>query len=595
MHYISCTGSTLLRYSNSVTKPLLIKNIRGKCNYINTALYSQILIVAAYSSLILTPTVLGDKNTKLQSMNDDQTNNNTIEKGDTNELQLNSAYNWISSVGDNVKAYFSNIEAKFYNDLKSLNEQLGISSDGLSNLAKFFSSNLNSFSKGSSSVQSGNWDDFINLIGFSSMSSSESGYSTSSNSFDDVPPECDMSTAQIIEHNGFPCEEHQSVTKDGYILSLHRIPYGRNLNETLKAESKPVVFFQHGLLADSSCWVSNGPDNSLPYILADAGCDVWLGNVRGNSYSRTHKTLDASSDQNFWNFTWQDMAEYDLPSMIDYVLAISGQKQLYYVGHSQGTLVAFARLAEDVEFNKKVKMFFALAPIAILADITSPIRSLTPLAIIAQTGLDMFGGAEILPKKPIARWISAKVHRLHKMYENNALGPGGKLVYEGNNLLMYLCGVRTESYFKDRMPIYFTHTPSGTSLHNLVHFSQLVTSGKTQKWDYGSPFKNKEKYGQEIPPEYNLSKIEAPVALYVGSEDQLADLSDVKKLTQKLKTVFRYRILQDFDHLDFLWGKRSPTVIYSEISNIIRQYESTSDLHAVSSDADINNIVKDEL
>ncbi|EPB66343.1 ab-hydrolase associated lipase region [Ancylostoma ceylanicum] len=41
-------------------------------------------------------------------------------------------------------------------------------------------------------------------------------------------PECKMTTPQIIEHWGYPAEIYTVTTEDGYILELHRIPYGKN-------------------------------------------------------------------------------------------------------------------------------------------------------------------------------------------------------------------------------------------------------------------------------------------------------------------------------------------------------------------------------
>jgi len=70
------------------------------------------------------------------------------------------------------------------------------------------------------------------------------------------------------------------LTEDGWLLSLQHIPYGVNEQHTSSSvtSSKPVVFLLHGFMDESSTWVINSPEESLGFILADAGYDVWLGN-----------------------------------------------------------------------------------------------------------------------------------------------------------------------------------------------------------------------------------------------------------------------------------------------------------------------------
>lgn len=95
-----------------------------------------------------------------------------------------------------------------------------------------------------------------------------------------------------------------------------------------------VVFLQHGFLDSAHTWINNLANESLGFILADAGFDVWLGNSRGSTYSQRHARLN-SSDNKFWAFSWDEMAMYDLPASIDFIINETKVDKVFYVGHSQ--------------------------------------------------------------------------------------------------------------------------------------------------------------------------------------------------------------------------------------------------------------------
>ena len=80
------------------------------------------------------------------------------------------------------------------------------------------------------------------------------------------------------------------------------------------------------------------------------------------------------------------MGVYDLPASIDYILGITGQKKLFYVGHSQGCTSLFVLLSEKPEYNEKIIKIAAYAPIVYTNHMRSPIISLlntisTPLFV----------------------------------------------------------------------------------------------------------------------------------------------------------------------------------------------------------------------
>ncbi|KAM9425277.1 gastric triacylglycerol lipase isoform 1-T2 [Pholidichthys leucotaenia] len=367
-----------------------------------------------------------------------------------------------------------------------------------------------------------------------------------------LDPEVNMNITEIIQRWGYSTEEHQVQTEDGYILTVNRIPLG------LKDISgpRPVVFLQHGLLAAGSNWITNPPNSSLGYVLADTGYDVWLGNSRGNTWSRKHKTLTPDQAE-FWRFSHDEMALKDLPAVVNYILKVTGQDQIFYIGHSQGTTIAFMAFSMLPELASKIKLFFGLAPVATAVFSGGP---MTKLALLPEFVIwDLFGKRDFLPQSYMIKWLAE--HVCAKKLLSELCG----------NIFFVLCGFDEKNLNMTRTPVYTTHCPAGTSVQNMVHWAQAVHSPKLMAFDFGIEG-NIKHYNQSTPPVYRVQDMKVPTALFSGGQDTLADPKDVALLLTQVPNLVYHQHIEHWEHLDFIWGLDAPQQMFPAILKLLQEY-----------------------
>ncbi|KAF4368977.1 hypothetical protein G4B88_011805 [Cannabis sativa] len=350
-----------------------------------------------------------------------------------------------------------------------------------------------------------------------------------------ISPFQDDFCKSTVESKGYSCQQHQVTTEDGYILGLQRIPVGRSG----KQADKPPVLLQHGIFSDGVTWVRNSPEESLAFILADNGYDVWLANSRGTVYSRGHQSL-TPNDPDYWNWSWDELAAYDLPAFIQYVHDQTGQN-IHYVGHSLGTLMAFAALSEDDNVSSKLRSAALLSPIAYLNQIRS---------LLTKAAAYLFLGDVI------------KLSHIY-IYINT-------LPQEVSKLLGNICS-KPSINCSDILAAFTDVDPQSTATRNLIHLAQMIRKGTIAKYDYGNADENMKQYGKPTPPLYNMSSIpnNFPLLLSYGGKDELSDVNDVSVLLEKLKDHEQdklvVQLVENYAHLDFVMGVNANKVVYNPL------------------------------
>ncbi|KAI9571698.1 Alpha/Beta hydrolase protein [Boletus coccyginus] len=374
---------------------------------------------------------------------------------------------------------------------------------------------------------------------------------------------------------GYTHEEHVILTKDGYVLTLHRIPrrkdeVGSGVVHHSEADAKkPAVYLHHGLLMNSEVWVCLTDEaRCLPFVLAEqgkcgcvhtigadgtpAGFDVWLGNNRGNKYSKKSIHHKPNSSK-FWNFSLDQFAWHDIPDSIEYILARTGVGSIGYVGFSQGTAQAFAALSVNPQLNERVNVLVALAPAMSPAGLATPV--VDALMKASPTSVYLFFGRKAILSS-VATWQAIIYPPIFTFIIDYFLG--------------FLFSWDSRNITTTQKTAAYAHLYSYASVKSVVHWFQIMRESTFQMFDddvtvFGGPANSGKAYR---PARFPTRNIQTPILLLYGDRDSLVDIKAMVSALPASGT--RVQKLHGYEHLDILWGKDIDKDVFPEVVNALR-------------------------
>ena len=350
-------------------------------------------------------------------------------------------------------------------------------------------------------------------------------------------------------------EEATVTTDDRYVNSMWILTSKNQSNRNGKS-----VILQHGLLDGGFTFLILAED-SLPKKLCEEGYTVYIPYIRGTQFSRSHLDYDSSLNSKYWDFSFDHMAQYDVPANIKFVKNRDGVEKVYYIGHSQGTLTFFLAYMNNPEFmEQNVAKFVALG--------TVPNVNNAPHFLIK-----LFDKSKILNLIPVKNFLTfpKEIGQVFvpfctskaKVLCNKILSLAfsgthetGRIDYErlGKNIFLY--------------------EPGGTSLQNMKHWIQIYKAKRVQKYDYGNAIENLAHYGQITPPVYDLKKMKGysiPSIMTISDADPFANPQDTLDFIDNIenKNVINVLSLTNYNHIDYFWADSAITEIFPKVLNFL--------------------------
>jgi len=365
------------------------------------------------------------------------------------------------------------------------------------------------------------------------------------------------SISEYINGYGYPFQEHRTITKDGYILTLWRIPCR---NHT-KDKCTPV-YFQHGLEDTGFSFLFQSIEENLPIKLYNLGYDIWIGNIRGNRFSLGHTHLNSKDKRGpYWDFTYDEMGKYDLPAIANHIKATTRARRIKYICHSQGCAMLVALGSLDPQYVQSIiDSTVAFAPAVYIQYHNSLLVKLTLWSqfayIYSSTGLKTVLSSDIC--YTAVKYLGYFFPRIFMSVLYLILGPVDKV-----------------SLAIDRLPVLAAYLPGGTSVLNMIHFTQAAKSSVFQMFDYGKEG-NLKHYGRETPPPYNIDnwqQINMRWRIVYGEKDPFIPKPAIMELVKRIDRNGNIEMqgIKDGNHFDIFGGTYASKLIYPQIIDFLER------------------------
>lgn len=256
------------------------------------------------------------------------------------------------------------------------------------------------------------------------------------------------------------------------------------------------------------------------------------------------------------------MGYYDLPAIIDFMLNETQAPNITAIGHSRGNTMFYVLGSTRPEYNAKINVMIALAPVWSLRNTKPPVSNVIQLAAPVNRLMDSFG----IRITEVLGYNSTPTKIFRAFCTSGIIGHELCL-----NVLFVAFGYDPKEFEPSFLDIFLYHFPAGTSWTDILHFSQIYRN--FAQFDYGTD-RNLAVYNSPIPPAYNLSLATMPFALIIGRNDALATVTDAEILRSRLPNVVDYIINRRalMNHLDFVLGRTMDTYLFPDIFRVLRQY-----------------------